>query len=60
MLRLANIEDWETSKYTGRRLRDAAYVIHPDANDSSSESEPEVNVPLNKLAQKYRHKRERL
>ena len=57
MLRLANIEDWETSKYTGRRLRDAAYVIPPEASDSSSESDPEVNVPLNtcKLAQKYRH-----
>ena len=58
MLRLANIEDWETSKYTGRRLRDAAYVIPPEASDSSSESDPEVNVPLNKLAQKYRHERE--
>ena len=58
MLRLANIEDWETSKYTGRRLRDAAYVIPPEASDSSSESDPEVNVPLNKLAQKYRHEKE--
>lgn len=58
MLRLANIEDWNTSKYCGRRLRDAAYVIPPEASDSSSDSDPEVNVPLDKLAKKYRHERE--
>ena len=35
MLRLANIEDWETSKYTGRRLRE---------RQSQNKSVPEVFV----------------
>ena len=42
----------------GSTSGDAAYVIPPEASDSSSESDPEVNVPLNKLAQTYRHERE--
>ena len=58
MLRAANVEDWETSKYMGRRLRDTAYVVPPEASESSSESDPEANVPLNKLAEKYRHERD--
>ena len=52
MLRLANIEDWKTSKITGHRLRDAAYVVPPETSDSSSNSDSEMNIPLNKLAQK--------
>ena len=58
MLRLANIEDWYVSKNAGQRLRDAAYVIPPEVSDSSSDSDLEMNVPLKRLAQKYRHERE--
>ena len=58
MLRLANIEDWNISKNTGKRLRDAAYVVPPETSESSSDSDAEINVPLNRLAQKYRHERE--
>ncbi|MCG8075689.1 MAG: hypothetical protein JAY75_05545, partial [Candidatus Thiodiazotropha taylori] len=58
MLRLANIADWNTAKSTGQRLRDAAYVVPPEVSDSNSDSDPEMNVPLNKLAKKYRHERE--
>lgn len=58
MLRLANIEDWNVSKNTGQRLRDAAYVVPPETSESSSDSDAEINVPLDRLAQKYRHERE--
>ena len=61
MLRLANIEDWELKETKdNRRLRDAAYVIPPQASESSSDSEsdPDMNVPLNKLSKRYRHERE--
>ena len=61
MLRLAHINDWLISKdEENRRLRDAAYVIPPQASDSETESdsESEENVPLAKLAQKYRQERE--
>ena len=61
MLRLANIEDWELKETKdNRRLRDAAYAIPPQASESSSDSEsdPDMNVPLNKLPKRYRHERE--
>ena len=43
-----------------RRLRDAAYVIPPQPSDSETESDsdPEENVPLSKLAKKYKQERE--
>ena len=53
MLRLANIEDWQISKdETDKRLRDAAYVIPPELSDSDSDSDPEMNLPLAKLAKR--------
>ena len=59
MLRLANIEDWQISKYeTDIGLRDAAYVIPPEPSDSDSDSDSEMNLPLTKLAKRYRHERE--
>ena len=61
MLRLANIKDWELKETKdNRRLRDATYVIPPQASESSSgsESDPDMNVPLNKLSKRYRHERE--
>ena len=60
-IRLANIDDWQISKdANNRRLRDAAYVIPPQPSDSETESDsdPEENVPLSKLAKKYRQERE--
>ena len=58
MLRLANVEDWQMSKdENSKRLRDAAYVISPNAS-SDSDSDSEMNVPLAKLAKKYRRERE--
>ena len=59
-IRLANIDDWQISKdANNRRLRDAAYVISPQPSDSETESDsdPEENVPLSKLAKKYRQER---
>ena len=59
-IRLANIDDWQISKDTNNRsLRDAAYVIPPRPSDSEtvSDSDPEENVPLSKLAKKYRQER---
>ena len=61
MLRLANVDEWQISKNEeSRRLRDAAYAIPPQASDSEpvSDSESEENVPLAKLAKKYRQERE--
>ena len=59
MLRLANTEDWQISKdETDKRLRDAAYVIPPEPSDSDSDCDPEMNLPLAKLANRYRHERE--
>ena len=53
MLRLANIDDWQVPKtQDNRHLRDAAYVVPPQASDSelSSDSDSEMDVPLAKLA----------
>ena len=61
MLRLANVDDWQISNdENNRKIRDAAYVIPPQASDSEidSDSDPEMNIPLDKLAQRYRHERE--
>ena len=61
LLRLANIDDWQVPKtQDNRQLRDAAYVVPPQASDSelSSDSDSEMDVPLAKLAKKYRHERE--
>ena len=61
MLRLANIDDWQVPKtQDNRQLRDAAYVVPPQASDSelSSDSDSEMDIPLAKLAKKYRHERE--
>ena len=58
MLRLANVEDWQMSKdENSKRLRDAAYVIPPNAS-SDSDSDSEMSVPFAKLAKKYRRERE--
>ena len=58
MLRLANVEDWQMSKdENSKRLRDAAYVIPPNAS-SDSDSDSEMSVPLAKLAKKYRRERD--
>ena len=61
MLRLANVDEWPIANDEhSRRLRDAAYVIPPQASDSESEtdSESDENIPLAKLAKKCRHERE--
>ena len=61
MLRLAKIDDWQISKDENqKRLRDAAYVLPPEAPDSETESDsdPDMNIPLSKFAKKYRQERE--
>ena len=56
---LAKIEDWQTFKdETGKRLNDAAFVILPEPSDSFSNSDPEMNLPLEKMTKRYRHERE--
>ena len=58
---LANVDDWQISKSeNNRKLRDAAYVIPPQPSESGTEyeSDSEDNVPLAKLAKKYRQERE--
>ena len=60
-LMLANVDDWQISKTeNNRKLREAAYVIPPQPSESETENEPdsEDNVPLTKLAKKYRQERE--
>lgn len=59
-LMLANVDDWQIAKdENSRKLRDAAYVIPPQASESETESDSdsESNVPLAKLAKKYRQER---
>ena len=49
MLRKANMDNWQISKdANGKRLRDAAYVIPPEASESESDSDPdpEDNIPF--------------
>ena len=59
MLRLANIEDRQIFKdETGKRLKDAAFVIPPEPSDSDSDSDPKMNLLLEKLRKTYRHERE--
>ena len=62
MLRLAKIDNWQIPKTNeDRQLRDAAYVIPPQASSESelsSETDSEIDTPLAKLAMKYRHERE--
>lgn len=56
-----HVVEWENSKDEEiRRLGDAAYVIPPKASDSepASDSESEENVPLAKLAKRYRQETE--
>ena len=60
-LRLAHVDEWQIANdEQSRRLRDAAYVIPPQASDSESDtdSESDENIPLAKLAKKCRHERE--
>ena len=60
-LMLAYIDDWKISKdENSRKLRDAAYVVPPSASESETEydSDSEENLPLAKLAKKYRQERE--
>ena len=59
-IRHAHIDEWQIAKDTERRcLRNAAYAIPPQASDSeTSDSESEENIPLARLAQKYRKERE--
>ena len=61
MLRLAHVDEWQiASDEQSRRLRDAAYVIPPQASESGSDtdSESDENIPLAKLAKRCRHERE--
>ena len=52
------IDNWQISKdETGKRLRDAAYVKPPEPSDQDTDSDPEMNIHLAKLAKRYRHKR---
>ena len=58
---LAHVDVWQIAKdKQRRRLRDAAYVIPPQASDSESDTDSESaeNIPLAKLAKKCRHERE--
>ena len=70
-LRLAKIDEWEIPKTDGgRRLRRAAYVVPlesereteaPSQNEgleSDSDDSSDNNLPLARLAQKYRTKRD--
>ena len=55
LLRLANVDDWQISNdENNRKMRDAAYVIPPQASDSKidSDSDQEMNIPLDKLAKR--------
>lgn len=63
-IRLANIEDWDIPTENGRPLRAANYVVPPvvdNSNDSgsaySADSDSENDVPLAKLAKRYRQER---
>ena len=60
-IRLAHVDEWQIIKDDeGRRLRDAAYTIPPQPSESESDadSESDENIPLAKLAKRYRHERE--
>ena len=61
MLRKANVDNWQISKdASGKRLRDATYVIPPEASESEgdSDSDPEDNIPLASMIKKHKQERE--
>lgn len=58
---MANVVDWTVSKNENcRKLRDVAYVIPPQANESETESDFDSSgqVPLARLVKKYRQEGE--
>ena len=60
-IRLAHVDEWQITKDDeGRRLRDAAYAIPPLPSESESDADSvsDENIPLAKLAKRYRHERE--
>ena len=59
-IRKAHVDEWQTPNVgEGRLLRKTNYVIPPDSDESSSNSENrEDNMPLARLAQRYRNKRD--
>ena len=61
MLRKANVDNWQISKdANGKRLRDADYVIPPEASEPESESDSDLenNIPLARIIKKHRQERE--
>ena len=59
-LRPANIDNWEIPKENqGRPLRKSIYVVPPeDSNDNISTDESDEDIPLAKIAKKYRKERD--
>jgi hypothetical protein len=59
-IRLANVDEWQIPvDQSNRPLRSTQYVVPPVSNESSSsDTNDEENIPLAKLAQKYRKQRE--
>ena len=59
-IRKAHVDEWQTPNLgEGRLLRKTNYVIPPDSGDSSSSSENSENdMPLARLAQRCRNKRD--
>ena len=57
-IRKAKVDTWEIPE-PSLSLRKTAYVVPPETDtSSSSEDSSEDNVPLARLAQRYRHERE--
>ena len=57
-IRKAKVDTWEIPE-PSRSLRKTAYVVPPETDtSSSSEDSSEDNVPLARLARRYRHERE--
>ena len=56
-IRKAHVDEWQTPNVgEGRLLRKTNYVIPPDSDESSSSSENDM--PLARLDQRYRNKRD--
>ena len=57
-IRKAHVDEWQTPNVgEGQLLRKTNYVIAPCSDESSSSSEnSEDNMPLSRLAQRYRNK----